>query len=357
MLIGAVLAAAVVAATVGALLATVGGRTATPPATTVPPSMSEGTTTTQVPATGHPSSLPGSSPSSPSSSSSSTPGSSAPGTTRLPKVPHVMVILLENHGYSSIIGSPTAPYLNRLADRYGLATASYATTHPSLPNYLELVSGSTQRIAVDCTTTCTANGRQVVDQLRAKGIRWRAYMEGAPGACYTGSGAYPYDRHHDPFVYAPHIVQNRSMCDAIVPFSALRPELARGSVPPFVWVTPDVEHDMHTGSVRQGDAWLSQQLPVILRSSWYRAGGIVVITFDESGGTTGSGCCSGAAGGHVATLVVSARTPRGARLATPLDGAGILRTIEALYGLPYLGAAGDPRSGTLLPLLGKPRAR
>lgn len=269
---------------------------------------------------------------------------------------HVMVIVLENHGYTSIIGSRTAPYLNGLAARYGLATSSYATTHPSLPNYLTLVSGSDQGITTDCTTTCTANGRQVVDQLSRRGIGWRAYMEGVHAPCDTGVGAYPYDRHHDPFVYAPHIVDDRAACDRVVPYAMLAPALAKGSAPPFIWVTPDVVHDMHTGSVRQGDAWLSRQLPLVLRSGWYRAGGVVIITFDESGGTTTAGCCAGADGGHVATIVVSPRTRPGARMSRPLDGAGILRTVEALYHLPYLGAARDPRSGTLLPLLGMKRA-
>jgi len=267
-------------------------------------------------------------------------------------VPHVMLLLMENHGYSSIVGSATAPYLNGLIRRYGLATASYATTHPSLPNYLELVSGSNQGITTDCTATCTADGRQLVDQLEAKGIAWRAYIEAAPSPCYTGDSASLFDRHHDPFVYAPHIVRDRAECRDVVPYKTLAPMLAAGTAPPFIWVTPDVEHDMHTGSVAQGDAWLASQLPRVMRSGWYHDGGIVIITFDESGGTTTSGCCTGAAGGHIATIVVSDRTHAGARLARPVDEAGILRSIEAIYHLPYLGDAANPRSGTLLPLLG-----
>lgn len=265
-----------------------------------------------------------------------------------------MVFVMENHGYDQIVGNPTAPYLNALAQRYGLATASYATTHPSLPNYLALVSGSTQGVVGDCTT-CSADSPQVVDQLQQAGIPWHAYMEAAPTACFTGT-APPFDRHHDPFVYAPHIIENPAECDRVVPFSTFGPALDSGALPPFVWVTPDVEHDMHTGNIAAGDAWLRQTLPPVLASSWYRDGGVVIITFDESTGATAAGCCTGAVGGHIVTLVVSPRTPPGARLSTPVDGAGILRTIEALYRLPYLGAAADPRSGTLLPLLGLARA-
>lgn len=265
-----------------------------------------------------------------------------------------MLIVMENHGYAQIVGSPTAPYLNELADRYGLATGSYAVAHPSLPNYLDLVSGSTQGVADDCTT-CTANAPRIVDQLQHTGITWRAHMEGAPSACFTGSDP-PFDRHHDPFVYAPHIVGDAAERDRVVPFSTFEPSLSNSTLPPFVWVTPDVDHDMHTGTVAAGDAWLRTTLTFVLDSSWYRQDGAVIITFDESTGGTDAGCCTAAAGGHIPTFVISRRTPHDARMATPLDDAGVLRTIEALYRLAYLGAAANPQSGTLLPLLGLPRA-
>lgn len=265
--------------------------------------------------------------------------------------PHVMVIVFENHGYSQIVGTATAPYLNSLVARYGLATASYADTHPSLPNYLDLVSGSTQGITTDCTTTCTANDPQLADQLQAAGIGWRAYIESMPMPCYTGPTGQLYDRHHNPFVYAPHLVDNAAECANVVPLTRLTAQLAAGTAPTFLWITPNVQHDMHTGTVAEGDTWLAHELPSVMASSWYRSGGTVILTFDE--GVTNSGCCGGAAGGHIATVVVSAATPRGDQLNTPVDHAGVLRTIEELYGLPFLGAAADRSSGTLLPLLGR----
>ena len=260
---------------------------------------------------------------------------------------------MENHGYATVVESPTAPYLNQLIGRYGLATASYAWTHPSLPNYLDLVSGSTQGIGTDCSS-CAANGSQVVDQLQAKGIGWQAFIESMPSPCFTGSGSAPYDKNHVPFVYAPHIVHDPAECSRIVPYSRLGPELSAGTAPPFLWVTPNTEHDMHTGTVRQGDTWLSRQIPTVMRSSWYRSGGTIVITFDE--GVTNAGCCGGASGGHVATIVVSSATPRGTRMSRPIDHAGILRSIEELYGLEYLGGAANASSGTFLPLIGRPAA-
>ncbi|MGH9089398.1 MAG: alkaline phosphatase family protein [Acidimicrobiales bacterium] len=292
--------------------------------------------------------------------SASTPTSAAPVTTSTGTTstgsastggpPHVLLVMMENHGYDQIVGSPTAPYLTQLVARYGLATASYAWTHPSLPNYLDIISGSTQGISTDCSS-CSADGTQLVDQLQAKGIGWQAFIESMPNPCFTGTGSSPYDKNHNPFAYAPHLVHDAAECSRVVPYARLGPELAAGTAPPFLWVTPNTAHDMHTGTVRQGDTWLSQQVRAVMHSSWYRGGGTIVITFDE--GVTNAGCCGGAGGGHIATVVVSAATPHGARMSRPIDHAGVLRTVEELYGLPFLGAAAKASSGTLLPLVGR----
>src|SRR5665213_2687153 len=90
---------------------------------------------------------------------------------------HIVVIVMENAEYGEVIGTPAAPYVTALAHRYGLASASYAITHPSRPNYLALTSGSTHGIGSDCTS-CTVSGENIVDQLEHAGISWGAYMEG-----------------------------------------------------------------------------------------------------------------------------------------------------------------------------------
>src|SRR5439155_4718965 len=90
-------------------------------------------------------------------------------TSASPGPSHIVVIILENHEYSSVIGSSDAPYLNKLASRYVLLTGSYAITHPSLPNYLALTGGSTFGISSDCTT-CSVHRSNLVDQLERAGV-------------------------------------------------------------------------------------------------------------------------------------------------------------------------------------------
>ncbi len=260
--------------------------------------------------------------------------------------PHVMVIVEENREYGDVIGSSSAPYVNGLAQQFGLATQAYAITHPSLPNYLELIAGTTFGITSDCTS-CSVEGTTLADQLQAAGYDWRAYMEGMPSPCYTGDTSVDgYAKRHDPFMYFPHIAGNPSECGRVVPYSAIGADLAAGaSGPPFMFVAPNVCNDGHDCSTATMDAWLSSNLPAILASPWYQDNGTVLLTWDE--GTTSAGCCDGAAGGHIATVVISNAVTGGQRLAGTLDHAGTLRSIEDIYGLAPLGDAACGCSGFL----------
>ncbi len=175
-------------------------------------------------------------------------------------------------------------------------------------------------------------------------------MEGATQPCFSGvSSDQGYAKRHDPFVYFTHIANTPSMCARIVPYSELSSDLADGQAPSFIWVTPNVCDDGHDCPTSTTDRWLSQNLPPVFSSGWYKAGGVVIITWDE--GESNAGCCNGAGGGQIATIVVSAHTTPGARDGSPIDHSGTLATIENLYGLGHLGAAADPASGSLAGLL------
>jgi hypothetical protein len=261
---------------------------------------------------------------------------------------HIAVIVMENEEYGDIIGSSATPYLNGLARRYGLATESFAVRHPSLPNYLALTSGSTQGITDDCTD-CRAGGRGLADQLQAGGISWRAYMEGLPHPCFTGSGAGDYAKKHDPFLYFPSISQNPSACAYVVPFDRLAADERSAAMPAFAWITPNLCHDMHDCSTATGDRFLARTVPALLSALGPR--GLLFLTFDE--GSSDDGCCRLAAGGHVATIVAGAGARPHSRLATPVDHYSILRTIEDLLGLPRLGGAACVCTPSLQPLIGR----
>src|SRR6266568_2371334 len=145
---------------------------------------------------------------------------------------YVVTILMENHDLNGILGSSQAPFMNQLASSWSLATGYSAVNHPSLPNYLALVSGQdfSSWSTSDCSPGpgCSASAApNIVDTLENRGLTWKAYMEDypfscgsqcSPGNCFLGDrGAESYAARHDPFVYFDDIVNSSNRCSRIVP--------------------------------------------------------------------------------------------------------------------------------------------
>jgi acid phosphatase len=255
-----------------------------------------------------------------------------------PRFSHVVVVMLENKNYASVIGAREAPTINRLARRYALFSRYFAVSHPSLPNYLALVSGSTQGITSDCTD-CAVDGQSLADTLAAGGRTWKSYAEGLPSPGFTGAEAGRYAKKHNPFVYFRSVTSDPARLARIVPLPQFGRDLADNSLPDFSLVVPDLCHDMHDCPVATGDAWLRSFLPGVLANRQMR-GGVVFVVFDEADGDDAMG------GGHTVALAVGP-TVRSARLRTTLTHYSLLRTIEDAWGLPRLG-----RSASAPPITG-----
>ncbi len=257
--------------------------------------------------------------------------------------PHVMMVVMENHSIDQVIGTGQAPYIDSLAAHYGLATDWSDVGHPSLPNYLAYASGSAWGNPADTTPQdATYAGPSLVDELARAGFTWKAYMEDMPRACDLDDTFGPghYDVNHNPFLYFDTVRADPAQCARDVPYAAMGTDLAAGTLPDFAWVSPNTEHDMHDGTVQQGDAWLHGMLPAVLGSAWYRDNGVVIVTWDE-----------GESSEQVATIVISPHTTAGARLTSHGTEYGTLRTVEMLYGIAFLGASADAANGDLRPLL------
>jgi hypothetical protein len=258
----------------------------------------------------------------------------------------IAVIVMENEEYGDIIGSRQTPYINALARRYALPEALYATTHPSLPNYLALTGGATFGIDSDCSA-CRVRASSLVDQLTGARISWKAYMEDIPHPCFTGAGAGEYAKKHDPFMYYTRVATRPSRCAQVVGLTQLAADERGHALARVIWITPNLCHDMHDCDPGAGDAFLARLVPPLLASLGPR--GLLLITWDE--GSTNDGCCRLASGGHIATIVAGPGAKPGARLTTPVDQYSILQTIEDLLGLPRLRGAACPCTPSLAPLL------
>ena len=332
---------------------------------------------------------------------------------------HIFYVMMENHGYSQIIGNTAdAPFINSLAAQYNIASQFHGVTHPSLPNYLAAISGDFQGIHDDCKAgaaiTCapqefvptaddktslalltpaqTASsaraahlfgGKNIVDQLEAKGHSWKAYMEGLPAvgsqAEYAPTVATAkgptvvklYAQKHNPFLYFSDINSpNNRRLNNIVPFeSTFDADLANNTVPDFAWVSPNQCHDMHGispagtklinnatcgypdkgldhGAIALGDDYLKTTITKIMSSqTWKSSASAIVISWDEndySGSSAGPGSPVGVnnvalGGGDAPSIVITAKgNPSHATFDTPYDHYSMLGTIEKLWGLGCL---------------------
>jgi hypothetical protein len=260
---------------------------------------------------------------------------------------HVAVIVMENKEFDEVISSRAAPFINGLARRYALARSMYAASHPSLPNYLALTGGSTFGIASDCTECSVGARSNLATQLSGSHTSWKAYMEDLPHPCFAGASAGDYAKKHDPFIYYTAVREDPRLCKQIVPLTQLAADERSSRLPAFIWITPNLCHDMHDCPVASGDRFLSALVPPLLRS--LGPGGALFLTWDE--GSSNAGCCRVASGGHVATIVAGPGARRGAQLMTPTDHYSLLQTIEDLLGLRRLGNAGCACTRSLKPLL------
>ena len=245
-------------------------------------------------------------------------------------IDHVVIIVEENKPASSILGNAAAPYINKLADDNAVATNYQAVTHPSLPNYVALTSGTTAGITSDCNpgAGCTAQVPSIADSLEKSGKTWKMYAEGMPAPC-TAESSYPYAVRHNPFLYYPGVTDNRTSCAAHdVPLSQLNVDLkSAAGLPNYVFISPNVCNDMHDCPVATGDTWLSHQVPEILASPAFTTqNSLLVITWDEGEGANNT----------VSTIFAGPAARKSFKSSLAYSHYSLLHTIESLWGLAPL---------------------
>ena len=242
--------------------------------------------------------------------------------TTIPSPSHVVVVMEENHSYSEIMGSSQAPYINTLASVGAVFTHSYGVSHPSEPNYLALFSGSTHGVTTDnCPLTFSSGSLE--SQLLAARKTFKGYSEELPSVGSMVCSYHEYARKHVPWTdfSTGKSTDNR-------PFSYF-PSSNFASLPTVSFVIPDLMDDMHDGSIQQGDAWLQQHLMNYV--TWARNNNsLLIVTFDEDDFTTSN---------HILTLFVGPMVKPGKYTQTINHYNVLLRTIEQMYKLPYLGKA------------------
>ena len=208
----------------------------------------------------------------------------------------IFTIVLENHDYAEIVGSSNAPYINSLIAMGALATNYKDTAHPSLPNYLHMISGDNQYpgfidIGPNQVPYFPAMKDNLGTQLEAAHVKWRSYQESMGTPC-TLTDAGDYATKHDPFLYFTDM-QAQSLCaEHNVDYSQFAADLATNTYQ-YMWITPNLTSDGHNPStdpvaaLKVSDTWMSNEVPKILDSEGFKNGGVLFITWDESEGRNG----------------------------------------------------------------------
>lgn len=250
----------------------------------------------------------------------------AQGPSSVPQFGHVILLLEENHSYSSVIGSSSMPYFNSLAKQYGLATQYFADTHPSIGNYFELTAGEIITNNDGYSQTVTADN--VVRRLLTAGKTWKSYAESLPKVGYVGGDVYPYVRHHNPFSFFSDVVNSQNQRDNLVPFSEFASDLKNDQLPDYSFIVPNMQHDAHDGTLAQADSWLKTNISPLIASSTFQKNGLLVIVFDESFDSDKQH-----GGGHVGALVISPFAKKGYKSTTTYQHQSACRLLMQGLGL------------------------
>jgi phospholipase C len=244
------------------------------------------------------------------------------------KIKTVFIIMMENHNWSDIQNNPSAPYINQTL----LPQASYALeyynppgNHPSEPNYLWLEAGTSFGVQNDDSPRSNHQSAKdhLVTYLDQAGFSWKAYQEGISDNVTNSN---------DP---------NSAYCIAHErPYSELQADLKSNAQAQYNFITPNLCNDMHnsdgcpsTDEVKNGDTWLSEQIPMIMGSQAYQQGGVIFIIWDESEN-----------GDHPIGMIVLSPFAKGGGYSNSIHytHSSTLRTVEEIFNLtPLLGDASN----------------
>jgi acid phosphatase len=243
----------------------------------------------------------------------------------IPIPAHIVIVVEENHSSVNVIGNNSAPFMNQLAAGGALMTQSYAETHPSEPNYLALFSGSTFGLTSDACPVDAGTAPNLASELLASGYTFAGFSEGLPAAGSPVCAAGKYARKHVPWANFTNVPPETSL-----PFAAFNARTDYSSLPTVSFVIPNLDNDMHDGTIAQADSWLATNLTRY--ANWAVANNsLLIVTWDEDdNGPTN----------QIPTIIYGANVKPG-QYNEVISHYNVLATVEQMYGLPKTGLAAN----------------
>ena len=261
----------------------------------------------------------------------------------------VFTIVMENHSRGQILGNASAPFINRLASENAVAEGYHDSfVHPSEPNYFWMVAGQNFGVLDDADPGShhLSATSHIADQLETAGLSWKAYQESMGDPCgLTSHGRYA--AKHNPFAYFDDIngwdgkaFHPEQRCNAhVVDYSQLDADIAAHALPSYAFITPNLDNDMHDGSIAQGDSWLANEIPKLMATESYQRGGVIFLMWDEGGGTP--------AADDPPFMVISPNAARGMRSRVDYDTSSYLKTVQSILGIGELPCASASERSTV----------
>ena len=265
----------------------------------------------------------------------------------VPQFSHVAIVVLENASYHDVIGNASMPYLNQIASQNALLQSYYATAHPSIPNYFMLTAGNPETF--DDSFTGTVSDDNVVREVLANGQTWRSYDQSIPNPGYTGPDTGLYIERHNPLSYFSDVRNSSAQQSNLVPYSQLSTDLTSGSLPNFLWITPNALNSAHScpasntnctqaSRLATADSWLSQNIPNLLNNPSFSASGLLIVVFDEGDDTD-----LDHGGGHVVAVLAGTHVKKNytsTAVYSHQDTLSLIGHALRLKNTPGLGASG-----------------
>jgi acid phosphatase len=242
----------------------------------------------------------------------------------LPVPSHIVVVMEENHSYSDIIGNTKqAPYMNQLAGQGALMTSSFAITHPSEPNYMALFAGKTFGLTADTCPVSEGTTANLGSELLAAGDTFKGYSEGLPSTGSTTCTSGKYARKHSPWINFSNVPAADSL-----PYTSFPSSSSYASLPTVSFVIPNLNDDMHDGTIAAADTWLKNNISAY--ATWAQANNsLLIVTWDEDDSTENN---------QIPTIIVGQHVKVG-HYSETISHYSLLATLEKMYGLAAVGSS------------------
>lgn len=242
---------------------------------------------------------------------------------KLPKIDHIVIVVEENHSQRSIIGNQSAPYINSLMSQGANLTNYHAIEYPSQPNYLDLFSGSNQGVTDDRVPGGKFSTDNLAIELIEKNYSFVGYSEDLPSIGFNGESNGAYVRKHNPWVNFTNVSHEANQPLENFPMNFKK-------LPTVSFVIPNLDHDMHDGTIKEGDQWLKEQIDPYVQ--WAKKhNSLLILTWDEDDHSQNN---------QIPTFFVGPMV-KNSQFNENVNHYNLLRTIEDIYGLSHAGESGS----------------